>query len=1096
MPHPLSLNQQIERQQERLIELSAWLDRARHPLPPAQFVARSDAGWSELNVGDPWPQTAYPVQLRFLTEIPATFDGAPLWVRLDPGAEALLIADGQAVGSLNSEQDEHLITERAQAGAPLEIIVEAVPHTRFGRPVAQPTLRAAELFTPEAHLAPLYEDLAAIHDAAGALNRAGRSPLAALLVDLLDDALAQLELPRSPTEAYLARMLQARRSRGAVMPGRRPAQQLSEGLWEGPLQTEAEPLPLSEEQLKRMVSVRARLGERLIEIRDRHPPQGALATLGHAHLDLAWLWPTQETRRKARRTFSGVLSLMARYPELVFAQSSAQIYAFLENDDPELFSRIKDRVAQGRWELVGGTWVEPDGNLLGGESWARQLLMGQQYFLSRFSRMATVGWLPDTFGTCGNLPQLFRQAGLTSLFATKLSWNETSEFPHDLYFWEGIDGTRILTHSLRNDAGYNGRIAADLLLQTWDQFRGQRHHDESMFTFGYGDGGGGPTARMLERQRRFSDFPGLPRLRPKRADVTLERAGTNLPVWTGAQYLELHRGTYSSQGRLKSLDRRLSARLVDAEVASSLAKVLLGVVYPKPALETAWTVLLRNQFHDILPGSSVATVNAEAAQELERALNDAQRLLTRRLELMSEQVRSQETDDERSGVQVDNLETLRSAIHEQEQTRLVVWNLQLHRRWLQGRLPRPKLGRFLLRTPQGQTVPWQAVSDDEIVVSCPEVLVPGMGYLTLEVHAPEDSDGEARSEPPGVWGSAGASGGTLENDLLRAEIGVDGCLLALIEKSSGRSVLSGRGNQLWAYTDIPRAWEAWDIDADYEQGKAELESVKPPSLIEVGPTRAAIEVVRRYKDARIKQRYQLWAGSRRLDIVTEVRWAGRRTMVRARFPLAVRSSSATVESAFGLNRVPTHTNHPHDAARFEVPGMRFIDLSEPDFGVSLWSRDKAGYSARGSTLGLTLMRSPMYPDPRADEGEHRFEYGLLVHADPGLRSSIQEAVSIASPLRGVLVKGTGGGWPKSQGALSVGLSSAQLGTLKLSESGDDLVLRIYESQGRRGALELVDRLGVDAWDRADLLERPQESPKAQRVTPFEVLTLRGTPGDD
>src|SRR3712207_5241315 len=353
---------------------------------------------------------------------------------------------------------------------------------------------------------------------------------------------------------------------------------------------------------------------------------GRLALTGHAHIDLAWLWPVAETRRKGRRTFATMLDLMERYPDFTFNQSSAQLYTWIEEDAPDLFARVKERVAEGRWEPIGGSWVEPDSQITGGESFVRQLLYGQRAFEAWFGKRSTVAWLPDVFGFSGGIPQLLRGAGIDGFFTIKLNWNEENLFPYDLFTWEGIDGSRVTANMFRNlppAHGYNGNIAPLDTLGTWRNFGGKRHHPESLLAFGWGDGGGGPSVRMLENYARIREFPALPRLRMARIDeffAGLPEEG--LPRWVGELYLEFHRGTLTTQGKVKSLNRAAEHRLLEAEAFGTIAQGR-GFAYPKDALERAWKTLLLNQFHDIIPGSSIAEVYQDTIPELEGVVRSA-----------------------------------------------------------------------------------------------------------------------------------------------------------------------------------------------------------------------------------------------------------------------------------------------------------------------------------------------------------------------------------------------------------------------------------------------------------------------------------------
>ncbi|MGD8753755.1 MAG: glycoside hydrolase family 38 C-terminal domain-containing protein, partial [Anaerolineales bacterium] len=773
----MNLKQELKRLQQRLIELSTWRIQSAIPLKKALFKASDMPEPVNIEPGQIWPSQAFPVRMRFTARVPVEWSKRSVWVKLSIGGEGILTRGGRAIGGLDPHHREIQLLKVAQGGEELNLEIEAVPRGPFGAPQREPKLNTAALFIADADVLPLCDDIVAVLEAAEYVE----PEIALFLLGALRDVFATLPLPRSPSEAYMAHFIKAPHSAGMIA-----------NLWED-WEFSEPPLPLPDSLRPKIRQARAHLRGRLDTIRCQHPPSGQLYLSAHAHLDLAWLWPLTETRRKARRSFASVLSLMEQYPKMTYNQSMSQLYAFIEEDDPELFSRLKARVDEGRWEPIGGMWVEPDGNLLSGESWARQLLYGQGYFESRFGRRARVAWLPDTFGFAANLPQIFSQAGLDYFFTHKLTWNETNEFPYHLYWWEGLDGTRILAHIFHNPGGYNSTLNAGDLLSTWKNYKGKRHYPESLLTFGWGDGGGGPTREMLERYQRFQDFPGLPRLRIGRVETFYQeanekilqvekekRAASRLPVWVGEKYLELHRATYTTQARIKSLNRRLEHTLPEAEIASSLVSIS-GTAYPKLELERAWKVLLRNQFHDILPGSSIRTVVEEAEQEMSSTLEQVASIRSQALETLSRSTAGQPN----------------TAI------RVVVWNLSLDSRPLRVSFPHMMDVPFHILSPDNAEIPHQI--SEGLVLAAHETQVPGLGYITLSLIRGQGKKSE----------SLRASATMLENQYLRAEIASDGTLESLFDKKSRREVLDGRGNQIWAYTDLPREWDAWDIDASY-----------------------------------------------------------------------------------------------------------------------------------------------------------------------------------------------------------------------------------------------------------------------------------------
>ncbi|MFN2323625.1 MAG: alpha-mannosidase [Trueperaceae bacterium] len=1080
------LSQRLDALAKRIEEIGAWRDHDVRPIGGVHV--RVDGRARPIAPGEPWPVRDLPTVFEVQAQAPDAWPGRPLELHVDVGGEALVLVDGVARLGSNPFHRRLRLREAGGDARRWSLRIEAVPYAQFGRRLDAPKLQRLDWVLPDDEARAFHDDLTAAHDAAGALMRHGRRALSQRLADLLRETLAGLRVPRTPTDAYLARVgpsfaTDATGSEGGLA-----------AVWEG-WRFDAAPLPLDDASRQAWRVARRRLAERLAELREASPGEGAFVAVGHAHLDLAWLWPLAETRRKARRTFATVLDAMDRDPDHRFAQSMAQLYADLERDDPELFARIRARVAEGRWEVVGGMWVEPDGNLPSGEAWARQLLLGQRWLASRFGRLSTVGWLPDTFGYAANLPQLLRQAGITGFFTTKLEWNDRDRFPHDLYRWEGIDGSRVLAHQLRNPSGgYNGLVEAEGLLASWENFDGKRWHDASLYVFGHGDGGGGPDDAMRARLPRLAAFPGLPRVRPGRVDAFFRGADREgLPVWRGEQYLELHRGTYTTQSRLKRLNRRLEHVLVEAEAAATLdgAGGDADADGRTQRLRELWTVLLRNQFHDVLPGSSVRTVNLEAEAELSDALDRASRLRQAALERLSARI---ETELVGSG-------------------RLVVWNLALEDRPLRAVLPRPHDGPFTLLDPGGRTVTWQAV-EGGLVVDDPELVVPGLGHLALDVRigpAEADEPGAAPGRPAEasdarLGGTLAATAQRLANDVLDVRVAADGTLASLIDRRNGEELLAGPANRIAAHTDLPRFFEAWEIDPDDAEAAVDLAADAPPELIEDGPVRAAIRVRRSTDGVSVEQELRLTRHGDRLDVVTRIDVHGRRTQLRVVMPLAVRSDHATYETAFGAVTRPTHRNTSWDAARFEVPGHRWADLSDGARGVSLLNDGRYGHAAHGGTLSLTLVRSPIFPDPWADEGEHEVVYALRPHQGDWRHGTVAAAHDLNAPLLGVVVRPAGDAGaepgrrarlPSRHAHLRILGGGMRLAALKPAEEGAGVVLRLYDAHGAAGRAR-IEAL-PDGWSlagRVDLLERPiagdvdAEEDEATIVHgPYQVVSL-------
>jgi alpha-mannosidase len=787
--------------------------------------------------------------------------------------------------------------------------------------------------------------------------------------------------------------------------------------------------------------------------------------VGHAHLDTAWLWPVRETRRKCLRSFTNVLRLMERFPDFRFLCSQAQQYAFVEEDAPEVFDQIARRVREGRWEPGGAMWVEPDANCPSGESLVRQILHGTRYWEDRFGPAGRQRFLflPDTFGFPASLPQIIAAAGLDTFITNKLAWNPVNRYPDTSFRWRGIDGAEVNAH-LTPGADYNAVNTPRELR------RGESRHASThipgvegaarwLQPFGYGDGGGGPTDRSVAYAELAADCDGLPRVSLGRADQfcaaleadfqALRARGGSPPVWDGELYLDLHRGTLTTQAWLKRANRRAEELLALAEMVTvaapgeSLSECRHADGLVRAALDRAWKLVLLNQFHDILPGSSIAAVYEDARRDHEE---------------------------------------VRALLEPIADAGLARW----------------------ARTLGGPIVVNPTGADRRAVVEVGGRLhlidrIPAHGARLL-------SEPEAPSRPVRV-----ERGRVLDNGILRAEIGPGGGVNSLLHLPTGREAAAGQPlNRLALYQDHPRMWDAWDIDPEAET--LPVSDVGAPDSVEVvreDPLRAEIRVLRRLGErSRVEQVYRLDAESPRLDVVTTVEWREDHRLLRALFPVAVRARDATYDIQFGSLTRPTHRNTPWDRARFEVCAHRWMDLSEPGFGVALLNDGKYGHSCLGSVMGLTLLRAPTWPDPDADRGEHRFTYALMPHAGDWRRAGVDaEAQALNTPPfhhhHATSQAGPAQTW--SPFTLEArGPAALRVEALKPAEDGRGAILRLVEFHGGTGEVDLLWTDPPTRAEPADLLERPASSgpaacavghdPAAGRTRlsarPFGIITLR------
>ena len=1000
-----TIEQRRQRLRVRQDESGSWRVKQRLPI----------AGWTcegkPIAHGGAWPTAEGVVHFAAKADVPADWPLEETRLSLNLGGEGLIrldYADGaHKTFGVDPYHEEFPVEARA-----FSIASQNTARLPFGQPVRDPRLQRAELIRIDLALDNFERLMVLTMEAIGQLDgRDAQEPL----LDAAERAMRMLDLP-SRSQAYNARIADTGRQRT---------------IWALP-KFDENPAPFDAAQSAAAAAATMALTEDLRALKLRFPPEGKVAVTGHAHIDLAWLWPYAETRRKLRRTFSTALRHMERAPDFRFNQSTAHYYAELETDDPDMLKEIVARAKTGQWETVGGLWIEPDTNMPTGESLVRQALYGQRYFEKVFGVRHRVCWLPDCFGFSPAMPQILRQSGMDSFFTIKVNWSETNKFPHDLFWWEGLDGSKVLAHTFDNPVnGYNGEFRPACTTPTWRNFRAKAKHDETLLAVGYGDGGGGVTWPMIEAERLMRDFPAIPQAHWDRIDDYFARAHVSAakaapPTWVGEIYLELHRGTFTTQSGVKRLHRRAERALITAETVASLAHLLGGAA--PASLEPAWRVVLKNEFHDILPGSSIHEVYVDAERELGGVIDEGMKRQGAALAAIAGSMPKGAAADA-----------------------LVVVNPSLDARPLR------------VETKSGFVASADIVPPLSVAVFDAKTLAPAPGLSVTPT--------------------------TLENAHLRATLGADGTIASLIHKATGREALAGRGNQLWAYVqDRPREWDAWEIDEDYTKSGQEITTLESMKIVENGPHRAAIEVRRKFRHSSITQVYALGANAKRLDIHTHIDWHDRRIFLRSLTPVAVRSPRATFECAHGVVERATHVNTSWEEAKFEVPAHRFADLSEAGFGLAVLNDAKYGHSARGNVLGLSLLRSPVYPDPMADEGEQSFTYALMPHAGAWHEGGVREE---ADDLNQPLLSAPGAGLaPGVHTPLALGAGGLALSGLKAAEDGDGLVLRVYEPSGGRATFTPRPPKGWSVTGAVNLLEEPIKVADSTALAPFELRSVR------
>lgn len=819
--------------------------------------------------------------------------------------------------------------------------------------------------------------------------------------------------------------------------------------------------------------------------------------IGHAHIDTAWLWPLRETRRKLYRTFSTALRNMERYDDFHFLHTSPAQYEMIRQDQPALFAQIRSRVREGRWSPEGAMWVEGDTNISGGEAIIRQIIHGTRWLREHFGTTPDLLWIPDNFGYAAALPQIMAQCGLKVLVSQKLSWNDTNRFPHHHFTWIGLDGTAVGVHFL--PAGnYNSEASPDDILRCSDRYAHTSPVTSWAYAFGHGDGGGGPHRDMIERLRRASDCEDLPSIRMANAAAlsALLTAHTRLPKWDGELYLEQHRGCWTTQAATKRDNRECEQLLRDAEVVSCIADGRFAAGH-REAMDGAWKDLLLNQFHDILCGTSIAQVHAEAATTYAAVRERGETVLRTATERWINRSESRGAGSGR-----------------------VVMNL----------LSWPRGGVVLAEGGDAGDldVPAQSVKTDEGRAATLLLLreIPAFGHRMV---ARTGVPATAKESP----NSLTATANRIENRYIAADFEANGSVLRLVDKRLERTIwepYSGQGgNYLVPFEDRPAEYDAWNIDRRYESKMIYEERCKQKlvTVEEIGPVRASVRLdIPVGRASMLTQWIRLYADSPILHFDTMVDWREDCVMLRTNFSVGLRARYATYGTQFGAIERPIHENTSWDAAQFEHCAQRWVDVSQPDYGVALLFDTKYGCSCRlglrgvremGPTLGLTLLRSPMWPDPTADRGIHRFRYALYPHAGDWRAARVpQMALEFGNPLR--LLTGDGdadaapgnsaGGsaaapLPPAWSAVSCDADSIIIETIKPAEEGDDIILRLYDTFGQSGRATVSWRTGWTAPRVVDMLERPREHAGVRAADdgrgfvwdfrPYEILTVAVKP---
>lgn len=954
--------------------------------------------------------------------VPDSFDGRPLWLYVrtqidewDDGKnpQFLLYVDGGVVQGIDMNHREVLLTRSARAGQTYRLDLQSYTgtlHTEFNLIV--------EMQEIDPEIAGLYWDMQVPLSAFSRLEEDGASRRE--LTRALNGAVNLLDLRTPYSDAFYASVCEA-------------SEYLKTNLYEA-------------------------LGGH----------DDVIATcIGHTHIDVAWWWTVAQTREKVCRSFATVLKLMDEYPHYRFMSSQPQLYAFLKERHPELYARIRQRVAEGRWEPEGGMWVEADCNLTSGESLVRQFIHGKRFFKDEFGVDCRILWLPDVFGYSGALPQIMKQCGIQYFMTTKLAWNQFNKMPYDTFRWRGIDGTEILTHLITTlgvgqpvknfFTTYNGMLHPDALIGGWQRYQQKEINNDILVSYGYGDGGGGPTRAMLENSDRMEKgVTGLPRVRQAFArtyfdELNARVQGSNrLPVWEGELYFEYHRGTYTSMARNKRSNRKAELHMMDLELLSVLAQDRLP--YPAQEMDGMWKTILLNQFHDILPGSSIHEVYEVTKREYEALERQISALRGERLAALAASS---------DAVTVFNTKGFAS----DEAVCL------------------GQLDAAALVDADGARYPVQQTAEGAVAFLS---ALPAKGWRAYSV---------SNQPEPCAAPFALADDHHLETPYYTVELDENGLLSRLYDKENRREVLrpGQRGNLMRMYEDKPIYYDNWDIDIYYTEKYWDVTELTSLRWTDVGAVSATLELERCVSSSLIRQRIRFYANSRRIDFETYVDWHEHQHLLKVHFPVDVHTDEATFEIQFGNLKRKVHTNTSWDVARFESCGQKWMDLSEGHYGVSLLNDCKYGHSVKDGCIGLTLIKSGIEPNPTTDQEEHFFTYALYPHAEGWQQAgTVREAYRLNQPALSV----RGGQAGTEYSLASVQLANVILETVKQAEDGDGVIVRLYETENARTEACLTWNRPIASVEECNCIEEKQADAAFDSacipfvIKPYEIKTFR------
>lgn len=1001
-------------------------------------VCAIDGQWKDYVMGTAWNQVDAHRWFRTTITIPESMDGKHVEFLITTGREGewdatnpqmIFYLDGQLIQGIDVNHREVTISGKAKAGDSYEIAVLAYSGMVEGDLVIHTYLIAVD-----DRVQKLYYDLLIPLQSAYVLKKADEENYRRVLQSMAP-ALDALDLRDAYSEKFYSSIEKAE-------------QILKEAFY-------------SEE---------------------RECP--TVSAIGHTHIDIAWLWTVEQTREKVLRSFSTVLRLMEQYPDYKFMSSQPILYQFVKEQEPEMYEKIKERIREGRWEVDGAMWLEADCNLTGGESLVRQIIKGHRFFLEEFGKESKSLWLPDVFGYSAALPQILKKSGIPYFMTTKIAWNQYDQLPNDTFIWKGIDGSEVFAFmptttdydkdqglnisfsDTRNTTTYTGIVNPNMALGTFKRFQNRDLTEDTLMLFGFGDGGGGPTKEMLESAERLKyGIPGIPKIRQEFEqdyfDRTYEKIHDlpDMPTWDGELYFEYHRGTLTSMARNKRSNRKNEILYTQMETASCMAGIEKDEQLQN-VLDKGWDILLINQFHDIVPGSSIKPVYEQTDKEYHEIEEAGKEELNRVVSAAVGRLSM-----EKEGVVVMNTQGY-------ERDDLVVLDDGTE-------IPR-------LVDEDGRNVPAQKTADGRYLLYVSHI--PPLGYKKLyeTEELLEESTGKE-------WDY------TFENPFIKVCFNEKMEITSLYEKEAEKELIQdGRcGNVLRTYEDRPMQWDNWDIDVFYQRKPYEADWYSPARVIENGEVRMVVEFECGFLDSTVTQQVCLYHQIPRIDFRTKADWKTHHVILKTHFPVDVNTTRASYEIQFGNVERETTNNYSWDTAKFEACGHKWADLSENSSGISLLNDCKYGYGIKKGDMSLTLIKSGTYPNEDADIGEHEFTYSIYPHAGRWQEAkTVEMAYNLNVPM---LAKRTGrqeGCGGEYESFLKCSQESCFVEVIKKAEDGNGVIVRMYENKNNRVRAQIQTAYPIAHVYECNLLEENEEELTAGKncfetvFKPYEIKTFR------